>query len=61
MKKYILIPGVNGSGKSTLYYSRLPLQEMPRVNSDEILRNLGDWRNPADIMKASRIAREKIC
>lgn len=38
MKKYILIAGVNGSGKSTLYYSRLPLQEMPRVNSAEIAK-----------------------
>lgn len=27
---------------------------MPRVNTNEILRKFGDWRNIADIMTAGR-------
>lgn len=38
MKKYILIAGVNGAGKSTLYQSTPRLKDMPRVNTDEILK-----------------------
>lgn len=44
MKKYILIAGVNGAGKSTLYKTKKDFLEMPRVNTDEILREFGDWR-----------------
>lgn len=60
MKKYILIAGVNGAGKSTLYQSMQSLQEMPRVNTDEILREFGDWRNISDVMIAGKIAVKKI-
>ena len=60
MKKYILIAGVNGAGKSTLYQSLQSLQEMPRVNTDEILREFGDWRNMADVLAAGKIAVKKI-
>lgn len=60
MKKYILIAGVNGAGKSTLYQSLQSLQSMPRVNSDEILREFGDWRDMADVMTAGKIAVKKI-
>lgn len=60
MKKYILIAGVNGAGKSTLYQSLQSLQSMPRVNSDEILREFGDWRNMLDVMTAGKIAVKKI-
>lgn len=60
MKKYILIAGVNGAGKSTLYQSLQSLQEMPRVNTDEILRAFGDWRNMTDVMSAGKIAVKKI-
>lgn len=60
MKKYILIAGVNGAGKSTLYQILQSLHKMPRVNSDEILREFGDWRNPNDIMMAGKIAAKKI-
>ena len=41
MKKYILIAGVNGAGKSTLYQSTPRLKDMPRVNTDEILKEFG--------------------
>ena len=60
MKKYILIAGVNGADKSTLYQSLQSLQSMPRVNTDEILREFGDWRDMADVMTAGKIAVKKI-
>ena len=60
MKKYILIAGVNGAGKSTLYQTLHSLQKMPRVNTDEILREFGDWRNTLDVMTAGKIAVKKI-
>lgn len=46
MKKYILMAGVNGAGKSTLYQSMQSLQDMPRVNTDEILREFGIGKIP---------------
>ena len=55
MNRYILYAGVNGAGKSTLYQNT-----MPRVNTDEILREFGDWRNTADLMKAGKIAIERL-
>ena len=60
MKKYILIAGVNGAGKSTLYQALQGLQNMPRVNTDEILRSFGDWTNPVDVMTAGKIAVKQI-
>lgn len=54
MKKYILIAGVNGAGKSTLYQTLDSLKDMPRVNTDEIVKGFGDWKNPVDIMKAGK-------
>ena len=60
MKKYILIAGVNGAGKSTLYQTLDSLKDMPRVNTDEIVKGFGDWKNPVDIMKAGKIAVENI-
>ena len=60
MKKYILVAGVNGAGKSTLYQSLQSLHDIPRVNTDEILREFGDWRNMTDIMTAGKMAVKKI-
>ncbi|MBU9739025.1 AAA family ATPase [Diplocloster agilis] len=60
MKKYILYAGVNGAGKSTLYRTTHYQDIMPRVNTDEILREFGDWRNTSDLMKAGRIAVERL-
>ena len=56
MKKYIIIAGVNGAGKSTLFKQLDELNDMPRVNTDEILREFGDWRNLADVVKAGKTA-----
>ncbi len=60
MKKYVLIAGVNGAGKSTLYQSLQSLRDMPRVNADEILREIGDWRNMGDVVAAGKIAVRKL-
>ena len=59
---YIVFAGVNGAGKSTLFNSGLwrlrgmPAR-LPRVNPDEIVREMGgDWRSSTDQMKAAREA-----
>ena len=56
MKKYIIIAGVNGAGKSTLYETLDELKEMPRVNTDEIAKTLGDWRDTSILMAAGKQA-----
>lgn len=60
MKRYILYAGVNGAGKSTLYRTTHYKDSMPRVNTDEILREFGDWRNSSDLIKAGKIAVERL-
>lgn len=40
MKKYVIIAGVNGAGKSTLYQINDNLKNMPRVNVDEIVKDV---------------------
>lgn len=60
MKRYIIYPGVNGAGKSTLYMTTRYSDSMPRINTDEILREFGDWRNTEDLMKAGKIAVERL-
>lgn len=59
---YIVFAGVNGAGKSTLFNTGLwrlrgmPAR-LPRVNPDEIVREMGgDWRSSTDQMKAAREA-----
>lgn len=56
MKKYIIIAGVNGAGKSTLYETLDGLKEMPRINTDEIVKKLGDWRDTSILITAGKIA-----
>lgn len=56
MKRYILYAGVNGAGKSTLYRTTRYKDDMLRINTDEILRGFGDWRNTSDVIKAGKIA-----
>lgn len=71
-KVYLLLAGVNGAGKSTLYNiagSYGPIfpfcdsnmfQELPLVNSDNIVRELGDWRDATTQFAAGKIAAKKI-
>ena len=54
MKKYILIAGVNGAGKSTLFHVLDELSGMLRVNTDEIVKQFGDWNNKSDVFKAGK-------
>ena len=49
MKKYILIAGVNGAGKSTLFQALASLKDMPRINTDEIVKSFGNWQNMSDV------------
>jgi predicted ABC-type ATPase len=60
MKKYILIAGANGVGKSTLYQVDKQMQEMPRVDMDEIVKSFGDWRNPVDVFRAGKQAARQV-
>lgn len=54
MKKYILLAGVNGSGKSTLYETLENLKDMPRINTDEIVKEIGDWRDTDVLVKSGK-------
>ncbi len=60
MKKYVVIAGVNGAGKSTLYQTDDSLKNLPRVNVDEIVKEIGDWKNISDIFTAGKIAVKNI-
>ena len=60
MKKYVVIAGVNGAGKSTLYQTDDNLKNLPRVNVDEIIKEIGDWKNTSDIFTAGKIAVKNI-
>lgn len=60
MQKYILIAGVNGAGKSTLFHVLDELKDMPRVNTDEIVKQFGDWNNISDTFKAGKQAVKMI-
>lgn len=60
MKKYIVIAGVNGAGKSTLYQTLETIKQIDRINTDEIVRSFGNWKNADDVIKAGKIAVKKI-
>ena len=60
MKKYILIAGVNGVGKSTLFYLLEELNDMPRINTDDIVRKFGKWDNFSDVLKAGKIVIQRM-
>ena len=60
MKKVLYIfAGVNGAGKSTLYNSEdldNEIKYSTRINTDEIVRKIGNWKNNSDQIKAAKIA-----
>lgn len=60
MKKYIIIAGVNGAGKSTLYQVYDIIKDSPRINTDEIVKEFGNWRNITDVFKVGKIAVKRI-
>ena len=57
MANCVIFAGVNGAGKTTLY-KIISLSEDfgRRINTDEIVMEIGDWRNNQDQMRAGRIA-----
>lgn len=60
MKKYIILAGVNGAGKSTFYSSTNKFSRYNKINLDEVVREIGDWRNTADVVKAGKIVIERM-
>lgn len=60
MPCYTIFAGVNGAGKSTLYLTTSSIQNDNRVNTDEIISTIGNWRNAEDNIKAGKIAVSKI-
>ena len=60
MKKiFYLFAGVNGAGKSTLYNTQcldINIKDSVRINTDEIVRKIGNWKNNSDQIKAAKIA-----
>ena len=57
MPNYVIFAGVNGAGKSTLYNTITPTLDLGvRINTDEIVRNIGDWRSNQDQVRAGKIA-----
>lgn len=58
-KNFYLFAGVNGAGKSTLYNLNTfnkKVKNSIRINTDEIVREFGDWKNQVDQLKAAKIA-----
>ena len=53
-----IFAGINGAGKSTLYYDELLCDKSfgIRINSDEFVSSFGNWKNPHEQFKASKIA-----
>ena len=60
MKRYILLAGVNGAGKSTLFSLLSSLGEIEKVNLDETVKKLGDWRDNEVVLRAGRIVVKQI-
>ena len=60
MGKYIVIAGVNGAGKTTLYETNSGSSCVERVNLDEMVREIGSWKNERDVIQAGMKAVRKI-
>lgn len=60
MKKYVILAGVNGAGKSTLYNTTLANYDIEKVNLDDVVRELGDWRDSRNVVKAGKIIIRQI-
>lgn len=62
LKEFNVFAGIDGAGKTTLYFKQLETEKNKnfglRVNIDEIVQAIGDWKNPKDQTIAARIALE---
>ena len=56
-KSFYLFAGVNGVGKTTLFNAiNGDMKKSVRINSDEIVREIGKWNSEIDQVKAAKIA-----
>ena len=56
-KSFYLFAGVNGEGKTTLFNAMNGnVKKSFRINSDEIVREIGKWNSEIDQVKAAKIA-----
>ena len=56
-KSFYLFAGVNGAGKTTLFNAMNGnVKKSFRINSDEIVREIGKWNSELDQVKAAKIA-----
>ena len=56
-KSFYLFAGVNGAGKTTLFNAMNGnVKKSFRINSDEIVREIGKWNSEIDQVKAAKIA-----
>ena len=56
-KNFYLFAGVNGVGKTTLFNTMNGnVKKSFRINSDEIVREIGKWNSEIDQVKAAKIA-----
>lgn len=57
-KRFYIFAGVNGAGKTTLYNMDIikKLDTGKRINTDEIVKIIGDWKSAKDQMTAGRLA-----
>lgn len=60
MKRYVILAGVNGAGKTTLFSLIPSLAQIDKVNMDEIVREIGDWKDTETVIKAGKIAVSRI-
>ncbi|MBS9778840.1 MAG: zeta toxin family protein [Campylobacteraceae bacterium] len=58
MRNLYIFAGVNGAGKSIFYVNQLENNSFygARINSDEIVKELGDWKSSKDQNRAGRLA-----
>ena len=57
--RYTLIAGINGVGKSTIYNMLSEAEKLSlgkRINIDELVSSLGDWKEMQTQIKAGRQA-----
>jgi predicted ABC-type ATPase len=54
MKRYVILAGVNGAGKSTLFSILPSLGKIKKINLDETVREIGDWRDAKAVIRAGR-------
>lgn len=60
MKRYVILAGVNGAGKSTLFSLISSLSEIEKINLDEMVREIGDWRDMHAVVEAGKLVIHRI-